>query len=191
VKYAPTLTFAAGFDLKIFGVRVVDWQIGSVPVTLPGIERAVKLTGAAPVVPLPELDGIGDGARMDFESASTQFLHIKNTGDGPLQLIPLSAPAGIQVVPVTLQGKDELDLRITVSDGALAAGSTFLSFSTNDPDRPIVQIQLGMAVGGTDPGTPPEIAPPEASGCSAGGGGQSLGLSLIGLAFVRRRRRRR
>ncbi len=188
VKYAPTLTFAAGFDLKIFGVRVVDWTIGSVPVVLPGIDRAVKLTGDAPNVLLPELDGIGDGARMDFESASTQFLHIKNTGLGPLQLIPLSPPAGISVVPVTLEGKDELDLRITVSEGALAAGSTNIQFATNDPDRPIVQIQLGMAVGGTDPGTPPEIAPEE-GGCSAGGGGQSIGLLLIGLALVTKRRR--
>ena len=190
VKYAPTLTFAAGFDLKIFGIRVVDWTIGSVPVSLPALERAVKLTGAAPVVLLPELDGIGDGARMDFESATTQFLHIKNTGEGPLQLIPLSAPAGIQVVPVTLQGKDEVDLRITVSEGALAAGSTNLQFSTNDPDRPLVQIQLGMAVGGTDPGTPPEIAPSESTGCSAGGTGQGFGILLVGLALVRRRRRR-
>jgi len=189
IRYAPTLTFAAGLDIKIFGIRVVDWQFGSISANLPGIDRNVKLTAQPLVVPLPELEGIGDGARMDFESASTQFLHIKNTGEGPLTLTPFAVPAGIQVVGVTLQGKDEADLRVTVSDGALAAGSTTLNFTTNDPDRPNVSIQLGMAVGGTDPGTPPMIESPEAGGCSTGGG-QGVGalLLVLALAFTTRRR---
>lgn len=188
VKYQPKLTFAAGLDIKIFGIRVVDWHLGSIPMTLPSLDRNIKLGGSPAVVLLPELDGIGDGARMDFESASTQFLHVKNTGEGPLQVMPVSVPAGIQVAGVTLEGHGELDLRITVSDGALAAGSTNLQFTTNDPDRPVVQIQLGMHVGGTDPGTPPEIAP-AGGGCSAGGGGQRFGMLLLGLALVLRRRK--
>lgn len=189
VKYQPRLTFAAGLDVKIFGIRVVDWQLASVPMSLPPMERAVKLTGAPATVLLPELDGIGDGARMDFESASTQFLHIKNTGEGKLELAPIEVPAGVQIAAVTLEGKDESDLRVTVSEGALASGSATLKFATNDPDRPLVSIELGMHVGGTDPGTPPEIAPPDDGGCSAGSGhGAGVLLLVLALAFTTRRR---
>jgi MYXO-CTERM domain-containing protein len=189
VKYQPRLTFAAGLDVKIFGIRVVDWQLASVPMTLPPMERAIKLTGAPATVLLPELDGIGDGARMDFESASTQFLHIKNTGEGKLQLAPVDVPPGVQIAAVTLEGKDEADLRVSVDDTALASGSKTLKFATNDPDRPEVSIELGMNVGGTDPGTPPEIAPEE-GGCSAGSDHSAGMLFLVlALAFTTRRRK--
>lgn len=188
VKYQPKLTFAAGLDIKIWGIRVVDWQLYSIPMTLPAIERPFKLAGAPVSVLLPELEGIGDGARMDFESASTQFLHIKNTGEGPLQLSPIMVPPGITVAAVTVESKGDVDLRVTVADGALAGGSTTkLQIETNDPDRPLVSIDLGMAVGGTDPGTPPEIAPQE-GGCSTGRGHAPGALLLIlALAFARRR----
>ncbi len=190
IRYEPKLTFAAGLDVSIFGIRVVDWQLASVPLSLPAKDRAVKLQGAPVSIGLPELEGIGDGARMDFESASTQFLHVKNTGAGQLQLIPFGVPSGVTVAPITLEGDASSDLRVSVTDGALAGGSTTLQFTTNDPDRPMVSVALGMHVGGTDPGTPPVIeSPAESSGCSTGRGQGLAGLILV-LGLVIRRRRR-
>jgi MYXO-CTERM domain-containing protein len=192
VRYEPKLTFAAGLDVSIWGIRVVDWQFASVPMSLPAKDRAIKLMGGPASVGLPQLEGIGDGARMDFESASTQFLHVKNTGAGPLQLVPFGVPSGITVAPITLEADGQDDLRVSVSDGALSSGSTTLQFTTNDPDRPLVSVALGMHVGGTDPGTPPVIEAPEESGCSAGRGhGQGLAGLVLVLGLVVRRRRRR
>lgn len=187
VHYQPQLVFAAGFNVKIFGVQVVNWQFGSIAMSLPAIDRSIKLTDDHAIEKLPELDGIGDGARMDFQSATTQFLHVRNTGEAPLQLFPQPGADGVQVAPITIAPKDEGDLSVIVSEGALANGSTTLQIATNDPDRPLVSVELGMDVGGTDPGMPPEINP-DNGGCSTGGGQGVGALAFVLLAVTRRRR---
>jgi hypothetical protein len=188
VKYQPKLTFAAGFNVKIFGIQVVNWEIASVPMTLPSIERTLKLSGDPAVLLLPEMDGIGDGARMDFSAASTQSLRVKNLGQGPLEVVPASLPAGVTAAPLTLAAGAEGELRVTIADGALASGSAMLQIQTNDPDRPTASVELGIEVGGTDPGEPPVIGEDD-GGCSTGGG-QGAGLLVLSLGFVLIRRRR-
>lgn len=187
VKYQPRLIFAAGFNVKIFGIQVVNWDIATVPMTLPSIERTLKLSGEPAVLLLPEVDGIGDGARMDFSAGNTQSLRVKNLGQGPLELAPASFPAGVTTTGLTLAAGAEGELRVTIVDGALASGSVALMIQTNDPDRPTVSVELGIQVGGTDPGEPPAFD--QEGGCTTGSG-QGAGLLVLALGFVLIRRRR-
>ena len=135
VHYAPKLTFAAGFNVKILGIQVVNWDIASISMSLPAIDRNLRLDGAPAQLLLPEMDGVGEGARMDFAAANTQSLHVKNTGQGTLEVLPANVPAGITVSPLTLAPGTAGDLTVTAAAGALAAPAN-LSLQTNDPDRP-------------------------------------------------------
>lgn len=189
IRYQPTIVFHAGFDVKIFGYRVVDWQLFDVPMTLPALERPVHLTGDAAQVPLPELDGIGEGARIDFATGATQALLVKNRGEGVLELEPTTKPAGVVIERVAVEGGASTSLRVTAADGTFENGPVQLVLATNDPDHPMVTIELGRDVGGTDPGEPLHEEPGESSGCSTGGSLHG-GAMLCVLALVLRRRRR-
>ncbi len=93
VRYEPALKFGAGLQVTIFGYRIVDWQIVSVSFGLPALERTIKLTGDAAHIPLPVLEGIGEGARMDFATGTVQELNVRNFGEAMLSIEPRIATA--------------------------------------------------------------------------------------------------
>jgi uncharacterized protein (TIGR03382 family) len=187
VRYAPTLTFGARFDVKVFGIRVVDWELFAVPMTLPALERAVAMTSETPAhFALPVLDGVGEGARIDFASGPTQVLAIRNRGELALTIDPASVPPGISVEAINIAPGASAELRVTASDAAFSEGSKTLLLATSDPDHAQLSIELGREVGGTDPGMVEE--PAEAGGCSTSGGTGSLVIGLAMLLLVRRRR---
>ncbi len=190
VRYEPALAFNAGLYVSILGYRIVDWQLFSIPMSLPAFDRTLKLTGDSARLPLPVLEGIGEGARMDFASGTVQELRVKNLGEAPLAIEPTQVPSGALVSRLDLPPGGEDVLKVFVADdAAFAGGPVDVVLATNDPDRGSIKIQLGKEVGGTDPGVPPEQA--ESSGCSAGGGtGLGAGF-LVGLLIAGRRRRRR
>jgi MYXO-CTERM domain-containing protein len=137
------------------------------------------------------MDGIGTGAQMDFASGATQSLHVKNVGQGPLHLAVAGQPPGITAAPLNLEPGAEGDFKVTITDGALASGSATLTLDTNDPDRKQVSIELGLANGGTDPGSPELPDASEPGGCSTGSGqGAGMLLLVLGLVALPRRRRR-
>lgn len=188
VRYEPILTFAASFDVKILGYRVVDWTLFSIPMNLPALERPIKLTGAAARLSLPVLEGIGEGARMDFATGTVQELAVRNYGEAPLAIEATKTPAGAIVSRVDLAPGAEGKLSVFVADdAAFANGPLEVTLATNDPDRGTVTVLLGKELGGTDPGVPPEEIG-EAGGCSTGRG-TGLGFGLMLLVALRRRRR--
>jgi MYXO-CTERM domain-containing protein len=191
VRYEPALKFGAGFQVKIFGISVVDWTILTIPMALPALERTIKLTGDAARLPLPVLEGIGDGARMDFATGTVQTLRVRNLGEGILSIEPKTAPGGALISRLDIPPGGEDDLQVFVADpAAFANGPLDVTLATNDPDRGDVKLQLGREVGGTDAGTPPDDGQP--GGCSAGGGPAGLATMLaavLGLVGIRRRRR--
>ncbi|MDQ3333755.1 MAG: MYXO-CTERM sorting domain-containing protein [Myxococcota bacterium] len=186
VRYEPRLLFGAGLHVTILGIRVVDWTLISVPMGLPALERTIKLTGESARLALPVLEGIGEGARMDFASGTVQELPVRNLGEAVLSIEPkLAGGALISRVDIPPGGQDVVKVFVA-DDAAFANGSFDVTLATNDPDRGDIKIQLGKQVGGTDPGTPPDDGEP--GGCSAGGS-SSLMLGLLGLVAIRRRRR--
>ncbi|MBA2543140.1 MAG: hypothetical protein H0V17_26095 [Deltaproteobacteria bacterium] len=188
VRYAPTLTFAARFDIKIFGYRVVDWELFQVPMTLPALERKVTMTSDTPAhFALPVLDGLGEGARIDFASGATQLLAIRNRGELALTIDPASVPAGVTVEAIDIAPGASAQLRVTATDDAFATGSKTLLLATSDPDHAQISIELGREVGGTDPGMVEDE--PEAGGCSTGGSSTGGVVGLIALVVIRRRRK--
>lgn len=189
IRYEPQLRFDARFTVKILGYAVVDWQLLSVSMNLPALERPMTLTGEAARLALPELGGLGDGARMDFATGATQELRVRNGGEAPLALEFPSPPVGVSAAPLVIAPGDEAALRITADEAVFAAGASSLRVVTNDPDQPELVILLGKDVGGTDPGALPEDEA-DASGCSAGGSPGALGLVLVGVVGLVRRRRR-
>jgi len=188
ITYRPTLTFNARFDVKILGYRVVDWNLFGVPMTLPALERPMTMTSETPAhFALPVLDGLGDGARMDFAASATQSLEIRNRGEKELTLTPSSLPAGISAAALVVPPGGKAMLQVTASDEALAEGSTTLRLASTDPDHAELAIELGRDVGGTDPGMLDE---PSEGGCATGGSSGWL-LVGLGLAFAVRRRQAR
>lgn len=186
VRYAPSLAFGVSFDVKIFGISVVDWTIATVTMPLPATERTVKLTGDDARIPLPVLDGIGDGARMDFASGTVQELRVENPGEGTLSLEPKAAGrALISRLDIPPGGEGLLQVFVA-APAAFDAGPFTVVLATNDPDRGDVALQLGREVGGTDPGTPPSDG--TAGGCAAGGGTPGI-LVLLGFLALGKRRR--
>jgi hypothetical protein len=178
VHYAPQLVFGAAFDVKILGIRVVNWQFASVGLPLPGLDRPMQLTAGAPAhVGLPDLDGLGAGARIDFASGPTQELTLRNRGEAPLVVDATGLPSGITVEKLTIPPGADGKLRVTAADGSLATMQT-ITVSTNDPDRHTASLDLGKDVGGTDPGDSPEDAAAKSSGCSAASDA-SLGTLLL------------
>jgi MYXO-CTERM domain-containing protein len=106
-----------------------------------------------------------------------------------LSIEPTQVPAGALVSRLDIApGADDV-LKVFVADDAtFANGSVDVTLVTNDPDRASLRIQLGKQVGGTDPGTPPDEGG-ESGGCSTSGtGGSGIGLALLALLAVRRRR---
>jgi hypothetical protein len=187
IRYAPRLTFDVRFDVKILGYRVVDWQLFSVPMNLPGIDRPVSLKADAPAhLGLPALDGVGDGARLDFSAGSMQELVIRNRGERALIITPSVVPVGVTVQPLTIAPGKDGHLKVTVPDpSALGTSAQTLGLATNDPDRPTLDVALGVDIGGTDPGA---VDDAEGGGCHTGGG--SIGwLFALGFVVVLRRRR--
>jgi uncharacterized protein (TIGR03382 family) len=187
VRYEPALKFNAGLQVTVLGYRIVDWTLFSVPMNLPPLERTIKLTGASARLALPVLEGIGDGARMDFATGTVQELAVRNLGEAPLAIEPQQVAGGALISRVDLAPGGQGVVKVFVADDAVfAAGPFDVTLATNDPDRGAIKIQLGKAVGGTDPGTPPD-EDGEAGGCSAGGT-PSLMFGLLALLVIRRRR---
>jgi MYXO-CTERM domain-containing protein len=192
VRYAPKLTFAAGFNVKILGVQVVNWDVASITMALPALERTVAMAGPPASLELPEVDGLAEGARMDFSNGTTQVIHIKNTGGAELQLEPTDVPAGVTASPLTLAAGAEGDVSVTASESAVAGGVT-LTMATNDPDHPSLVIALDTT-GGTDGGDgksdDDEGIPSGGCGCQSGRADGTLLLAFaLGLVLFRRRRR--
>jgi hypothetical protein len=188
MHYAPALRFGLRFDVKILGVRVVDWELAGVGMNLPGLDRQLTLTSEAPAhIGLPVLDGIGEGARIDFASSATQALLVRNKGERDLLISIANAPAGVTVDgELTIAAGKDAQLRITAADVNQVAGGATLALATNDPDHPTLDVALGADIGGTDPGMVEE--PAEAGGCSSGGGaGGWAGLVLVLVALGLRR----
>jgi len=188
VRYEPALKFNAGLHVTILGFRVVDWTLFSIPMGLPALERTIKLTGETARLALPVLEGIGEGARMDFANGTVQELPVRNLGEATLSLEPKTVPGGALVSRLDIPPGGQDVLQVFVADDAtFAKGTVDVTLATNDPDRGEIKIQLGKQVGGTDPGVPPDEGG-ESGGCSAGGSSGLAGL-LVGLLAIRRRRR--
>ncbi|MBA3392809.1 MAG: hypothetical protein H0T89_09200 [Deltaproteobacteria bacterium] len=190
IRYEPTLKFNASLDVKIFGIRVVDWQLFSIPMTLPALERPIKLTGEITRIGLPVLEGPGDGAQLDFASGTTQQLALRNAGEAPLAAQVKSAPAGVVVTGLEISAGGEGHLRVVAADDSIFAnGPVSITLSTNDPDQPTLTVLLGKEIGGSDAGGDDVEEPGQAGGCSStapSGLGMCFGLALL---LVRRRRR--
>jgi MYXO-CTERM domain-containing protein len=194
VRYAPKLTFATGLNIKLLGIQVLNWDIASLTMTLPALERTVAMAGPPASLELPEVDGLAEGARMDFSSGTTQVIHVKNTGGAELQLEPTDVPAGVTVSPLKIAAGAEGDLSVTASESAVAGG-VVLTMATNDPDHPSMTIALDTT-GGTDGGADDGVSdddegiPAGGCGCQSGRADGTLVLVFaLGLVLFRRRRR--
>jgi hypothetical protein len=185
VTYAPSLIFSIAFDVKILGIKVVNYTLASVAMPLPTIDDNVTLSADGAHIPLPKLAPV-DGARVDFASGTSQSLALDNLGEAALMIDANSLPAGITVAAMTIAPGQTGNLVIGATPDALAAGTVDIVVATNDPSQPTLSITLGSNIGGTSSGSDSSES---AGGCNAGrGAGLPMGLALVALAFRRRRR---
>ena len=181
LRYAPAITFNAGADIRILGVRVASWQLFAITMPLPQFETAIVLPGPEVRIPLPDAP-ILDDARVDFATGHTQRLALHNAGAAPLEIEAVELPVGVTALAIAIGPGEDGALVLELADGIALAGAA--RFATNDPDQPEVSIQLGRDIGGTGVGDEPG----EASGCAAGSKPSGCALVVVGLALLRRRR---
>jgi hypothetical protein len=189
LRYAPTLTFNVGFNVKILGVQVVNFTLFSLTVPLPNINQTIDLAGDGAKVGLPKANALA-GAQADFSAGARQTLAIRNTGTAPLMIEPTSLPPGVTAETITIAPGSDAAYAIEAAASALASGTAELVIATNDPGQASVTVKLGRDIGGT--GLPSDDESGQSSGCDAGGSrdARSLVLVLLGIAAIRRRRAR-
>jgi hypothetical protein len=181
VHYAPALTFSVAFDVKILGIRVVNWQLASVTLPLSTIDRTIALAGADVTIPLPHFATIP--ATLGFADGATQPLRLRNAGAAPLVIAVTSAPAGVTANGLTIAPGADGVITVTAADATHVSGALVLA--TNDPNAPSLSVALdAMQSGQTNTGGD---ANPEAGGCHTGRGNGSLVLALALVALRRRR----
>jgi len=186
LRYAPALTFNVGFNVKILGITVVNFNLFSMTVPLPAINQTIDLAGDGAKLPLPKANALA-GAQVDFSVGARQTLAIHNTGTAPLMIEPTSLPAGVTAETITIAPGSDAAYAVEAAASALASGTAELVLATNDPNQSSVTVKLGRDIGGT--GLPGDDSG-ESSGCNArsAGDARSLAVVLLALLVVRRRR---
>ena len=181
LTYAPSLIFDAAFTVKILGITVVSWDIASIGLPLPTIDRAVDLTGNGVSFALPHLANVPE--TLGFATGATQTLTLHNGGTAPLVVTP-TAPAGTTAAPATIAPGADGTLTVTASDATTVGGALVLA--TNDPNHPELSVTLDPAAHGQIDGDPAQGV--QHGGCSSTGSATLWPmLALVGL--LRRRRR--
>jgi hypothetical protein len=184
VRYDPSIVLAAHFYVSILHITVVDWDLASVTVPLPGIDRSVQLTAPQLAIPLPRLDPIPTS--LGFASGASQALALHNAGDMALAVQLDSALPGVTATPITIPPGQDGVLQVTV-DPTLLDGR-LLVLATNDPSHPSVSVTVDANQQGET--TMPAPGDHEA-GCSAQRGDSTwLVLLAIGACVARVGRRR-
>ena len=180
MHYAPSLVFAANFDVKILGVRVVNWQIASISMPLSAIDRPVALTGAGAQIGLPHIDTVPQ--QLGFAGGASQPLQLHNGGAAPLMIELASGPDGVTAAAVTIAPGADGIVQVTAADAATVASAP-LVLTTNDPNHSTFAVTLDPSTTGqTDPSGEPS------GGCNTGGGSSgALMIVLVGLVAKRRR----
>ena len=183
VTYQPSLIFAVAFDVKILGIRVVNWQLASVTLPLSAIHRPVELTSPDVAFPLPHLGAVP--ASLGFASGASQHLALHNGGKAPLSVELASAPAGVTATAVTVPPGGDATMPVTAANPTTLDGALVLT--TNDPNHATISVELDPSVTGQTDTPDPDA--PEPGGCNAGRG-NAAGMLFVGLIVLRRRRRR-
>jgi hypothetical protein len=182
LHYAPSLVFAANFDVKILGIKVVNWQIATVSMPLSAIDRPITLTGSGAQIGLPHIDTVPQ--QLGFATGASQPLQLHNGGAAPLMIELASGPGGVSAEAITIAPGADGIVQVTAADPS-SVGSAPLLLSTNDPNNPTLTIGLDPSSSGQSD-TPPSDEP---SGCNAGGGRSSaLLVGFVLVALVKRRR---
>lgn len=185
VVYAPSLLFNIAFDVRIFGITVVSYQLASIALPLSAIDRPVMLTGDGVTLPLPHLDAAPVG--LGFASGAVQTLALHNSGAAPLMLELATGPDGVTAVPTTIAAGADGTVQITASDTGTVASAP-LVLATNDPNHASLSLTLDPSTSGQTNSDDPTT---KSGGCAAGGGAGGLPMVALGLVFAIRRRRLR
>ena len=184
MHYAPSLVFAANFDVKILGIKIVNWQIASISMPLSAIDRPISLSGAGAQIGLPHIDTLPK--QLGFATGASQPLQLHNGGAAALMIEVASAPDGVTAEAVTIAPGADGVVQITAADPT-SLGSTAFVLSTNDPNNPSVTVTLDASATGQSNTTSSDA---EASGCNASGG-PGGGVLLVGFVLVALAKRRR
>ena len=183
VTYAPGLIFDVAFDVRIFGITVVDYSLASITMPLPSIDRQVTLSGSDVALPLPHLSTTPSG--LGFASGATQSLQLHNSGAGPLMIETTSAPAGVTAATTTIAAGADGTVTVTAASPGSIAGDLVLA--TNDPNHASLAISLSPSSSGQTNDGDGEHA--GSAGCATGRGAGALPLLAIAGLVLRRRRR--
>ncbi len=181
IVYQPALVFGVSFVVKILGITVANFDIASVQLPLPSVDRSMTLAGDNVTIPLPHLDAVP--VSLGFAGGSTAELQLHNSGLAPLMLEVATAPAGVTADALTIAPGADGAMTIT---GTPPAGSS-LVFATNDPNLGTLTIGLDPMSSGQTSGSDDGSDDATHAGCNAThNSGWLLVLAAIGLLLRRR-----
>ena len=203
IAYEGTITLAPSLFIQIAGSRW-DLPIAEVDVPIADLDSNTEFNTAEVHVALPDIRV--DPTSLEFEAtgvgdAAELLLTVHNDGEAPLEVeirepaAPFTAGTAMVTIPPSSSN------RVAIGFEPFTAGDreAVLFLASNDPDEPLVTVQLrgsgfgaadaGVADGGVDEGGP---ATDGGCGCRAAGGGSAPPAALLGLlalALTRGRRR--
>ena len=203
VTYDGTITLAPSLFISIAGRRF-DLLISDLPIPIGPFDSNTDFNTAEVHVPLPDIRV--DPTSLAFENTrvgdSTQLLlTVHNDGEAPLEVSvrepapPFSSAETGLMVPPSSSARLAIDFEPFTSGDR----SAVLFLASNDPDEPLVTVQLnGTAFGSADAGVSAdggEGGSPTDGGCSCRAARPSTGrlgwIPLLGLGWLVSRVRRR
>jgi hypothetical protein len=209
LDYDGAVVLHPTFYVEIAGRR---FDLPSTAIELPVVQlgREVVFDPAAVHVALPdariEPRALDFGA-IELGASASDVIRIRNEGEAPLTVTPREArpPFAVAPGPVTIAPRSARAIEISFAPLERGAASAMLFLETDDPDQPLVVIQLdgeGAGAALLDGGSPDAGPAPGSTGggCSCRAGstrrdGHPLAAgslaALLALVLVGRRRRPR
>ncbi len=207
VTYTGTITLAPSLYVSIAGRRF-DLPLVDLPIPIGPFDSNTDFNTAEVHVPLPDIRV--DPTSLDFEpttvgGSSQLLLTVYNDGEAALDVSVREPAAPFRAGETALNIPPSSSARLAIDFEPFTGGArnAVLFLASNDPDEPLVTIQLnGTGLGGVaDAGVSAdggEGGSPTDGGCSCRLSGSRpapkglalLGLGLLGLLFSRARRRR-
>ncbi|MGE0790925.1 MAG: MYXO-CTERM sorting domain-containing protein [Sandaracinaceae bacterium] len=202
IDYDGVITLAPGFFISIAGRRF-DFSLIEIPIRVVDVTSNTEFNQEMVHVPLPDVRvdmrvlGVGEVAVGDMREV---LVTVYNDGEAELELAvgDPGAPFSVLPAPMSVPPSSSVRLAVRYAPSEVGHDARRLSLATNDPDEPLVTIDLeGDAIMGLRDGGVPTDAGPGAeieAGCACratpGSRPSSLGLASIVLVALARRRRR-
>ena len=195
IEYQAGVTLYPNIELRVLGFTIVNKDLASFHFDVPKWNVTVDFDEQPARLDLPEI-AFQPAELTIVGAAGAATLQIDNPGDAALQLEVESWPeslepiSGLMIVEPGASLEIIAGLRADVSSTGRFSENTTVSFRTNDPDQPLIEVPITITTSG-EPDDDGLMGGAPGGGCAAGtsssGGANYFFIACFVLFFVRLR----